>query len=71
MPRSREIWEYSESLINWSFPISIWAKWVKNEEELGIKCFDNDWELTKERLPKALRDDEKDRDRIKKRVRPL
>lgn len=70
LPRMREIWEYSESSVKWSFPISIWSKWVKDEEELGLKCFDNDWELTKERVPKALKDDEKDRDKVKKVVRP-
>lgn len=57
-------------MIKWSFPISIWAKWVKDETEVSGKCFDHDWELTKERVPKALKEDESEMKRIKLMFKP-
>ena len=33
--------------IKWTFPISLFAKWRTDDEELLRKCFDFDWEYGK------------------------
>jgi len=38
----------------------VWSKagWVKNEDTINNNAFDHDWEYAKDRMPKAIRDDE-------------
>lgn len=47
--------------------MSVWSKagWVKNEDTINNNAFDNDWEIAKDRLPKAIRDDEKEKENIR------
>lgn len=70
-PRSYPEYKYSEAEIIWTFPISIWAKsnWVKDESEVSNKAFDHDWELARERMPKAIKDDENELNNIKDLIR--
>jgi len=72
-PRMKPFWSYADANIKWSFPISIWgkSKWVKDESELNIKTFDNDWGIVNERLPKAIKDDTVEKDKIKDIIKPV
>jgi len=51
----------------WSFPISIWAqeKWNKDETNLFAKCFEHDWNLMHDKLPKNIRENEVEKSKIK------
>lgn len=51
--------------------MSVWSKagWVKEEDEINNKAFDNDWEFAKDRLPKAIKDDETEKENIRKIMR--
>lgn len=69
----KPFWAQSEARIKWSFPISIWgkAKWPKDEGELNNKTFEHDWGIVNDRLPKAIKDDEKEKARIKEIIKPV
>jgi len=56
--------------MKWSIPVSIWAKWIKDETELNIKCFENDWEILQEKMPKALKEDDLERAKLKSFLKP-
>lgn len=47
--------------------MSAWSKqgWAKDENEINNKAFDNDWELAIDRLPKAIKDDDKEKESIR------
>lgn len=70
-PRSRPRWTYSSKSVVWSYPISIWAqeKWNKDETNLFIKCFENDWSLITDKLPKNIRENEVEKAKIKLAVK--
>lgn len=40
----------------WTFPISLFAKWKTDDEELLRKCFDFDWDYGK--IPKLVKNEE-------------
>lgn len=72
-PRTKKFWSLSDVAIIWSFPISIWgkAKWPKDEAELNIKTFEHDWAIVSDRLPKAIKDDELEKAKIKGILKPV
>lgn len=53
--------------MRWTFPVSIWSKagWAKDEDEINAKCFENDWAIAVDRFPKAIKDDDKEKDKIR------
>jgi len=64
-PRTLVIWEFQDAKIHWGIPISIWAKWICDETDKNVKCFENDWAAIIEKLPKAIREDDLERSKIK------
>lgn len=40
----------------WTFPISLFVKWRRDDEELMQKCFDFDWEYGK--IPRLVKKEE-------------
>jgi len=66
----RPKWEYSEKDIKWGIPISIWAKWIQDETDKENKCFENDWEITKDRLLKAIKNNPEEEKELKEIIKP-
>jgi len=58
-------------MIKWSFTISLWSKWVKDESDLNIKTFEHDWSIVNDRLPKAIKDDENEKKNIYQIIKPV
>lgn len=71
-PRCRPIYVYSEESSFWSFPISRWAKegWERDNTEFYKNAFDNDWKLLEDKLPKAINNDDKEKENIKIIMKP-
>jgi formaldehyde-activating enzyme involved in methanogenesis len=66
----RPFWEYSEAGVVWGIPISIWAKWICDETEKEYKVFENDWEITKDRLLKNIKNNPDDEKLLKETIKP-
>lgn len=69
-PRLRPFWEYSEAGVTWGIPISIWAKWICDETDKELKCFENDWEITKDKLLKAIKNNPDEEKKLKEVIKP-
>lgn len=69
-PRLRPFWEYSEAGVTWGIPISIWAKWICDETDKELKVFENDWEITKDKLLKAIKNNPDEEKKLKEVIKP-
>lgn len=70
-PRMRPFWEQQEDELIWSIPISIWGKWIYDEDERELKCFDQDWEVTKDRMWKDIRNNPDEQNKMQQYLRPF
>lgn len=59
------MYEQSDSKVGWSVANSVWNKLVIEESDKYVKCFEYDWQNISEKLPKMLKDDETEKNKVK------